>query len=282
MIDNFFMKRTGLLKSIFLLSILPSKYRKNVISHLSIFEKKLIFDTIKNYDGFFYFNNKLNSKNALYLLKTIRKMQLKKISDIPKIDIAFSFLIILFGIVTLIFLLFSSILEDFINNFILYGYAGIFGPVLLLYLINSRKFNFKLNFTNKRVFIRHIIEAIFTSILLIILLFQINAFSQSISVNNINIINLFFIVFFIPLSEELIYRYILISIVLKKFNIFLRIIFSGILFSVMHFPFFSIYILILYLICALILSILYSIENYLFPCFLAHSISNLVIFLINF
>ncbi len=114
-------------------------------------------------------------------------------------------------------------MDDFLNSFVFYRYSAIFAHVISLFLIYKNKFSYRLNFTNTKIIFRHIIEGIFTSILLIILLLQINALSNSILNDDFNYYNLIFIPIFIPLFEELLYRYILMTLFLRKTNKILKL-----------------------------------------------------------
>ncbi len=212
----------------------------------------------------------------------IKSISLKKYNFTNNLDISVSQFLLVAGSFLLVIQFFKSPIEIFFESFISFGYSAILAPVLLLYLIYNNIFSFKLNFTSKRSFFRHLIESIITTIFLLIILLQINALQDSSSDSNINLINLIYIAIFIPIYEEIIYRFILITILFRKCNIIIRIIISGFLFGLMHFAFSNFYLFILYLICGLILSILYSLENFLFPSFLSHGLANLIIFLIYF
>lgn len=274
------MKNEGLKKSIILLSILPYKVRKKVLSHLSIFELKNLFNFAENFGGFENLKFNMNKKNEEYVLKKFFQ-KLEKIKDFTSLDLFIGILALLFGIVTLIVNFFNSSFQDFFYQFISLGYSAIIAPSLIIYLIIKGKFSIKFNFTNSRIFIRHIIEAIASAFLLIIILMEINALYSSIQQNKPDIFSIIYGVVFIPLFEEILFRYILIGIFLNKMNKVARIIISAFLFSIAHLSFDSLLSFFLYFLSGIILSILFSLENYILPSFLAHSIANFVIILID-
>ncbi|HPC38092.1 MAG TPA: CPBP family intramembrane metalloprotease [Exilispira sp.] len=272
-------KNLGLKKSILFLSILPLKYQKKVLSHLSISEQNKIVKLVEKFGGFSHIKNMIDINKYKFFNKELKRLSNKK-EDKNSFDLFLAIVLFIIGFLILVISIFKSSFENFIINFITTGYSNIFGPLLLLILVLNKKFDWDTNFTNLKSILRHLAEGLGCSILLIILLLQINAFYPQIGEKETDFLFLINTSFFIPFFEELLYRYILMTLLLRKSNRIIRILFSSIIFSLMHFPFVSIYLFFLYLLAAIILSAIYSFENYLLPSFLAHSIANLITFIL--
>lgn len=272
-------KSIGLKKVISFLSLLPFNYRTKVISHLSIFEQNKIYNKAYEYGGFSRIEKKINIEKLKYFNNEINKIKNKQ-NKFLRFDLLLTIIFFIFGFSLLIFQLLSNSFERFLSYFIIVGYSAIFAPTLALILVINNKFSWKINFTSSNLILRHIGEAFISSILLIILLLQVNAISNNFAEKDLNIFHLIYGIIFIPFFEELLYRYLLMTIILRKADRFLRVLLSTLIFSLMHFPFTSILSFFLYFLSSLILSLLYSLENYLFPTFLAHSIANFVILIV--
>lgn len=272
-------KNSGLKKSILFLSILPWKYQKKVLSHLSISEQNKIVKLVEKFGGFSQIKNMIDINKYKFFNKELKRLLDKK-EDKNGFDLFLAIILFIMGFLILVISIFKSSFENFIINFITTGYSNIFGPLLLLILVLNKKFNWNSNFTNLKSILRHLAEGLGCSILLIILLLQINAFYPQVGEKETDFLFLINTSFFIPFFEELLFRYILMTLFLRKSNRIIRILLSSVIFSLMHFPFVSIYLFFLYLLAAIILSAIYSFENYLLPSFLAHSIANLITFIL--
>jgi len=272
-------KNNGLKKALSFLSILPFNYRSKIISHLSAFEQNKIYSKAEEYGGFSQIKSLVKIEKLQYFNKEIDKILNNK-NRFLRSDLILTIFFFIFGFSVLTIQFLSSSFEQFLGYFIISGYSAIFAPSLALILLFSNKFSWKINFTNSQILPRHFAEGFISSILLVIILLQINAISEVFAEKELNIFFIIYGIIFIPFFEELLYRYILMTLILRKSDRFLRVFLSALIFGLMHFPFTSIFTFLLYFLSGLILSLLYSLENYLFPSFLAHSIANLVIFMI--
>lgn len=273
------MKKNGLKKATIFLSILPLDILRNVTSHLSIFEIYKIYNFASIYGGFNNINKMIDSSHLKYIQRDLNKI-LKKNFKFNIFNLFPSIILLLAGILILILNFNKTSIDKFLNYFIICGYSAIAVPAIYFFLSFKGKFNWKFNFTNSRLLLRHLLEGLISSIFLIILLLQINAFYPEIIDKENNIFSIIYSVLFIPLLEEILYRYILMTLILRKENRIFKVIISAFIFSLMHFPFPSFFCFFLYFLSACILCILYNLENYIFPSFIAHSIANLVILIL--
>ncbi len=273
------MKKSGLSKSILLLSAIPLEYRLNIISHLSLFEKFKLLNKANQYGGFEQIKESISLEKKLYLFNILIDQNKNSITG-DSVNFLISFLIFLFGISILVIKIIISGFYDFLLFFSSVGYSTFFTPILLFSLLLKNKFSFKLNFSRFSLLLRHVLEGIIGSIMLFIILMQINAFYPEIILKNYDILFLINGIFFVPILEEMLYRYILMTLILRKQKFIIRIILSSFIFGFFHLPFISFYTFLLYFLAGLILSLLYGLENYLLPSILAHSISNFLIFFI--
>ncbi|MFN3410783.1 MAG: lysostaphin resistance A-like protein [Exilispira sp.] len=273
------MKKNGLKKATIFLSILPSDILKNVTSHLSIFELDKIYNFASIYGGFNNIKRLIDSSQLKYIQRDLNKI-LKKDYKFNVFSLSLSSFLLLAGILILILHFNKTSIDNFLNYFIISGYSAIAAPSIYFFLSFKGKFNWKYNFTNSTLLLRHLLEGLISSIFLIILLMQINAFYPEIIDKEINIFSMIYAVLFIPLLEEILYRYILMTLILKKEDRIFKIIISAFIFSIMHFPFQSFLCFFLYFLSACILCILYNLENYIFPSFIAHSLANLIILIL--
>ncbi|MEJ5273539.1 MAG: hypothetical protein WH035_05370, partial [Spirochaetota bacterium] len=195
-------KNSGLKKSILFLSILPLKYQKKVLSHLSISEQNKIVKLVEKFGGFSQIKNMIDINKYKFFNKELKRLLDKK-EDKNGLDLFLSIILFIMGFLILVISIFKSSFENFIINFITTGYSNIFGPLLLLILVLNKKFNWDTNFTNLKSILRHLAEGLGCSILLIILLLQINAFYPQVGEKETDFLFLISTSFFIPFFEAI-------------------------------------------------------------------------------
>jgi len=215
------------------------------------------------------------SKTRNMLYKSVVRAQNK-----PKTVDLLSIILLLTGILLLIALFIDKNIENKPMFLISYGYSFFLTPLVLIILNFRGVFSFSVSFTSVNSVARHLIEGMFAGVLLFVLLLQINAIESPLSVKENNPILIVAFALFIPLFEEILYRYLLLSKLLRKASPIMRIIVSSLLFAVAHFPFTNILTFFLYFLTGVILATLFILENFLLPSFVAHCLANFLIFII--
>ena len=215
------------------------------------------------------------SKTRDLLYKSVVRAQNK-----PKTVDLLSIILLLIGILLLIALFIDKDIENKPMFVISYGYSFFLAPLIMIILNFRGVFSFSLSFTSADSVARHLLEGMFAGVLLFVLLLQINAIESPLSANENHPLLIIAVAFFIPLFEEILYRYLLLSKLLRKASPIMRIIVSSLLFAVAHFPFTNILTFFLYFLTGIILATLFILENFLLPSFVAHCLANFLIFII--
>jgi membrane protease YdiL (CAAX protease family) len=81
----------------------------------------------------------------------------------------------------------------------------------------------------------------------------------------------------VPLFEEILNRYFIMNKLLRKAGPLYQVLISSVLFALFHLPVVNPFTIVLYFFAGVILGCLYKVENYIMPCFLAHSLCNLLV-----
>lgn len=263
--------KTGIKKSLILLSILGINERQNILENLNIKEKKYIIRESFNKGGFDYIQKHVSIDSLKIVLTELKTyINKKNISNYFFELIYITFLIPLYTILIL-----NKKVEFDLSSFL---YLLLL-PFLIFTLKNISKFSFKTDFTNKKYFLHHTIIGIVSGILLYIILLLINRYSIASSLK-LSFSNIIFFVLIIPFFEELIFRYVTINLFLNRYKKIYKLLFSSLLFSISHFNNIDLFIFIMYFFSGIILGFIYIEEKYIFPSYLAHSIANLFILFI--
>lgn len=264
-------KSIGLKKSLILLSIFDTNTRNKIFENLSLKEKQFILKSSFNSGGFDIIKSRI-SLNSLKIVVSELKSFIK-VKNHSNFYFELFYIIFLFPLY-IFFLLIRKVQIDLNLSFYFFLL-----PFLTFLFKQTSKFTFRGDFTNKQNFIFHTIIGIVSGFFLYIILIIINqnTFSNDIKINFINILTLAII---IPFFEELIFRYFVISLLLKSSNKIVKVIISATIFSLAHLNFENIEIIILYFFTGIILGSIYTEEKYIYPTFLSHSIANFLILFI--
>lgn len=266
----------GLKRSISLLALLPQPVRATILSHLSTFERNKLLNSVVDFGSWNEISRALDSRRRESVLGSVVKAY-----DLSRTGRRYMASILGF-FVALAFLAGSFAFlgpDGFVGFFVTLGYFPFLVAFILLIIENGSAFSFRFNITNMRAFPRHMAEGLLGALLLVILLFQINAFENRGFASGLYGPEAICAIGFAPLFEELFYRFLIMNMLLRKAHWAVRLLTGSVLFAAAHFPFVNPLTFGLYFLAGIVLGLLFVIEQYLFPSLVAHSVANAVIFL---